>query len=67
LPFRGDVRLFVFEHWPRTGDIDAPFKGLLDALKKARILVDDDQVAEFHTFRFRDSETPRIEIEIEEL
>ena len=46
------------------GDVDAPIKGILDALQHSGVLADDGQVIEVYAIKRRDKERPRVEVEI---
>lgn len=63
--FEGDLFIYMELHWPNTGDVDAIHKGLFDALKKSRVIIDDDQFDTECTRKFRISTSPRIVVHIE--
>lgn len=64
-PLHGDVSIRMALFRPRRiGDIDAPVKGLLDALNLVAWL-DDAQVVELHVLRFDDPADPRVSLTVE--
>ena len=63
-PLDGEVVVKMDVYRPlKRGDLDNRIKVLLDALRGAAF-VDDDQVIEIHARRFDDKANPRVEIEI---
>jgi len=61
--FPVEVRIDAF--WPSPkGDIDAPIKGILDALEKSGVIRNDDQVTRLYVSKAVDEENPRLELQI---
>lgn len=44
-------------------DIDSSLKLILDAMQKAQVVENDNDIVEMHIFKKRDHEDPRLEIE----
>jgi Holliday junction resolvase RusA-like endonuclease len=64
--YRGfPVGVEIEAHWPdHVGDVDAPIKGILDAIQKAGIVQDDAQVVRIAVAKFMNSDDPRICIKV---
>jgi Holliday junction resolvase RusA-like endonuclease len=71
----GPVSVELREYWPRRrhldacpglalGDVDAPIKEALDALRRAAVIDDDVQVRQVTASKLIDSKAPRIEIDV---
>lgn len=59
------VRVAIEEWWPGPqGDVDAPIKGVLDALQKSGIITNDSQVVELCVNKHMNAEVPGLEISI---
>lgn len=55
------VEVQIIAYWPtHAGDVDAPVKGILDALKKGGIYGDDKQVVRLVVEKHLNSDDPRI-------
>ncbi len=62
----GWVRVEIVEYWPEDkGDVDAPIKGVLDALQAARVIEDDKRVQKVTAEKFWDPDNPRIVVKVE--
>lgn len=65
--FRGEIRVRIEAYWPGTlGDVDAPIKGVLDALQLAGVVLDDKQVCHVSCERMRDAQNPRLVVHVAE-
>jgi Holliday junction resolvase RusA-like endonuclease len=76
-PLQGPLSVLIVEEWPRLhrqgpayglplGDLDAPLKGILDALEAAGVVGDDAQVVELRVSK-RHSKPGRIRVVVEQL
>ena len=65
--FRGEVRVRIEAYWPGSlGDVDAPIKGVLDALQQAGVVLDDKQICHVSCERLRDDADPRLVVHVAE-
>ncbi len=63
--YAGWVKVEILEWWPtKEGDVDAPVKGVLDALQAARVIEDDKRVQRVTAEKFWDPDNPRLEIRV---
>ncbi len=62
------VAVEIVEYWPEDkGDVDAPIKGVLDAMQAARVVLDDKQVQIVTAAKRVDADNPRILVRVESL
>ncbi len=63
--YAGWVDVEIVEYWPDDkGDVDAPIKGVLDALQAARVIEDDKRVRRVAATKFWDPDNPRLEVKV---
>jgi Holliday junction resolvase RusA-like endonuclease len=71
----GQISVEIDSYWPRRrglpraenlalGDVDAPLKLTIDALKEASVIDDDARVIELRARKFIDKLNPRIEMRV---
>lgn len=67
-PLEGPLRARVWFYFANNQpDLDNHFKPLFDAMQKARVFVNDRQIRRLEADYLVDAESPRIEVEIEEI
>lgn len=65
--FAGEVSVRITAYWPgQRGDVDAPVKGILDALQHAGVVMDDRQVCSVSCTRYCDLKNPRMIVHVAE-
>jgi len=59
------VRVQIIASWPDDdGDVDAPIKGVLDALQAARVILDDKQVVHVTAAKRVDKNNPGLWVSV---
>lgn len=61
------VEFCVYRGKGERGDLDNYAKCILDGLVKAKVFRNDDSVVEMHSYKERDRDNPRTEIQITEV